>query len=578
MRSLFILLLIFESALLTAQTNPLPKPLAIEDSQMDTYLQKRRFPVLTIKVLNRPKEEKTEISYSMVTFGSDNHVKKYTQLDVEGNATISLEQNLPYQQLWLTIHNYLYAGIYVNTDLTVTIDASRVKKAYMIADGVQYSGTDGELNKVMNEKVLFRKKEHDESLALMHDLSIKKTNAGLLQPASKKEEAAFRKTADSVRNKLEEIDGEFLKKYPQYAWAVKNETASEYYDILCFAYASGVLPRVYKEKIVDHKPFFTSNGGVYFYRALNHYSRYHKSRAKGNLFDEINSNYAKYSSEQQALLDSIKMYENLPATQQGQKSPALNALYKKRNNLFFSELTVLKVKIDAEYIDDVFSKPKSDILKLFLLQDGKDAAEIAYPLILRNTTTAWCRKRIEEELSASVAKQKEMETLLASGTTVAASENFIGRPLQALPFGAELYKLDSIKSVDEFIVNLKSKFNGKALIIDFWATWCAPCIADMPGSKKLHDENKDLPVEYIYLCTTSDSNEDLWKKRIIEAKIPGTHVYVNDKIITELKNKFNARSGFPAYVVIDIKGKSSATAIDWMGDMDRDKLKTVAGL
>lgn len=575
-----LLLFLLTSATLNIVAQPLPnEPLTIEDARTDAYLQKRKIPVLTIKVLNRPNDEKTEITCSMVTFGPNNQVKQFTQLNAEGNAVINLSQNLPYQQIWLTVGKYLYAGVYVNEDLTVTIDAARIKKgAYMIADGVQYSGTDGELNKVMNERVLFRKKEHDGLFSFINELSLKKANAALQQPPGKKEEAAFQKTVDSVQGKIDEINNAFLVKYPEYAWAVKNETASEFYDILCFAYASDILPQKYYQKIVEHKPFFTSNGGVYFYRALSHYVRYNKSHTKPDPFDAINKEYAKYGSEQKAVLDSVKIYERLAKGRNFSKTQELYDLYKKRNTLFFNELSVLRIKNDANYIDGIFSRPKSDIVKLFLMQDGKDVAGLAYPILINNTVTNWCRERIEEELSFSIARQKRMDSLLAAGKTISGSNQFIGTPLQSLPFGADLYKLDSIQSIDELIVNLKSRFNGKALIIDFWATWCAPCIADLPHSKALHDTNKDLPVEYIYLCTTSGSTEAIWKKRIIDAEMPGIHVFVEDKIIAGIKTRFNAGSGYPAYVVIDKNGKSSATAINWMGDLDREKLKSITGL
>ena len=38
---------------------------------------------------------------------------------------------------------------------------------------------------------------------------------------------------------------------------------------------------------------------------------------------------------------------------------------------------------------------------------------------------------------------------------------------------------------------------GKVVVIDFWATWCGPCIAEMPNMKKLYAEYKDKGVEFI---------------------------------------------------------------------------------
>lgn len=39
-----------------------------------------------------------------------------------------------------------------------------------------------------------------------------------------------------------------------------------------------------------------------------------------------------------------------------------------------------------------------------------------------------------------------------------------------------------------------AKLRGKVVVLDFWATWCAPCIKAMPGVQKLHERFKDKPV------------------------------------------------------------------------------------
>ena len=40
-------------------------------------------------------------------------------------------------------------------------------------------------------------------------------------------------------------------------------------------------------------------------------------------------------------------------------------------------------------------------------------------------------------------------------------------------------------------------YRGKVLLLDFWATWCGPCLAEMPNIKKCYDEFKDKGLEII---------------------------------------------------------------------------------
>jgi len=47
-------------------------------------------------------------------------------------------------------------------------------------------------------------------------------------------------------------------------------------------------------------------------------------------------------------------------------------------------------------------------------------------------------------------------------------------------------------------------------VINFWATWCAPCIKELPHFEKLHTENKKVKVILVSL----DSRKDLEKKLI----------------------------------------------------------------
>lgn len=47
-------------------------------------------------------------------------------------------------------------------------------------------------------------------------------------------------------------------------------------------------------------------------------------------------------------------------------------------------------------------------------------------------------------------------------------------------------------------------FQGKAIFLNVWATWCPPCIAEMPGINELYKDVKDQNVEFVMLSVDED--------------------------------------------------------------------------
>lgn len=96
-----------------------------------------------------------------------------------------------------------------------------------------------------------------------------------------------------------------------------------------------------------------------------------------------------------------------------------------------------------------------------------------------------------------------------------------------------------------------SSLRGKYIILDFWGTWCGPCIAGMPKMKVYFDQYKDK-LEIVGIAQESD-NGSRWKKFISDKPQYAWHQILNTKE-NDFVLQFNV-AGFPTKFIIDPNGK-----------------------
>lgn len=92
---------------------------------------------------------------------------------------------------------------------------------------------------------------------------------------------------------------------------------------------------------------------------------------------------------------------------------------------------------------------------------------------------------------------------------------------------------------------------GKVIFLNFWATWCPPCLAEMPAINKLHQQFKN-DAEVVFILVDADS--DLLKStKFMERKKYDLPVYQVDSEIPEVLFK----GSLPTTVVFDKLGRIS---------------------
>ena len=104
---------------------------------------------------------------------------------------------------------------------------------------------------------------------------------------------------------------------------------------------------------------------------------------------------------------------------------------------------------------------------------------------------------------------------------------------------------------EKLIDAIVAKYKDSVVLVDFWATWCTPCMNAHRDMKPLKAELKDQGVVFVYL-TNGSSPRPLWEGKIKD--IGGEQYYLTDGEWEYVMNSFSFNS-IPSYLIYDKTGQ-----------------------
>lgn len=128
----------------------------------------------------------------------------------------------------------------------------------------------------------------------------------------------------------------------------------------------------------------------------------------------------------------------------------------------------------------------------------------------------------------------------------------------------------SVNSRTNSIRDIFKRYKGKVIYVDFWASWCVPCRAEMPNAEVLKEKLKGEDIVFLYFGY--NDKEKAWLKARKQLGIQGEQYLLNDKMIKEAEELF-AINGIPHYAIIDKDGKIIDRRADRPSDAYNELLK-----
>jgi thiol-disulfide isomerase/thioredoxin len=189
-------------------------------------------------------------------------------------------------------------------------------------------------------------------------------------------------------------------------------------------------------------------------------------------------------------------------------------------------------KAIADIEQFVNDHPKSDIGASVLLALGRDTED-------KEKRVAIFRRIVAEYPPTQNTKKAE---------GCIRREEGVGKP----------FELTFTDAITDQLISIKN-LRGKVVVIDFWATWCAPCVADMPKLKKLYEQYKDQGVEFIGVSLDRPGEGlNLLKTFVKENGIAWPQYYQGNWWASEFSTSWGIER-FPSTFIVDAEGNLYST-------------------
>lgn len=434
--------------------------------------------------------------------------------DQKGRLKVQIPKQATIQEVSLKIDNIFDGSILISNGVKLQLDNN-------LNHSVTFAGPDSEINRYYQlyktEKVDII--ESKDSTKHAPSLFLRNLNLNI---------------ANAIKS-----DSIFIARNPsRYSYLIIEDRKAYYFTkVLAYYWSSGIeLDKNLTKLIYSFEPKALTNNTSYYYYCLHTYIK------RSIIFPKyITGGFPRFNQND---WNEIKAYQSIIKDFSNFSEKDLKA---KLND----EIMVFLLKRVATYCDGAFIGDHREKVKMPVNLANDNQYKLYYKEILSHMSN---QNLIVEAKRIYDTKLNNIELINIAYDKAEKLDSIdnIGMLKMRADFNAQLYVFKG-KSEFELLNAVRRKFHDKAILIDFWAVWCTPCLKAMPYSKALMQNSSKVPIQFVYLCTSNSTNEENWMKKIIELKQPGIHIFVEDRLIKRLMERLQI-SGYPSYILL--KGNS----------------------